>query len=165
MFKTDHQVLQFKSPSFDRAFTIADIGLALHSYIADDPGCQYSVIVGTDSHRYQKYVTFVTAIVFHRHGKGGRYFWREEQIDRIATLRHQIYQETVYSINVAHELMEQLKQWPMFDVNLEIHVDIGQYGDTRDLIREVIGMVKGNGFRAKMKPESFAASTIADRHT
>jgi hypothetical protein len=47
---------------------------------------------------------------------------------------------------------------------LEIHVDIGQKGPTKEMIREIVGMVRGNGFFVKIKPESFAASTLADRH-
>jgi hypothetical protein len=33
------------------------------------------------------------------------------------------------------------------------------------MIREVVGMVNGNGFTAKTKPDSWAASTVADKHT
>jgi len=33
------------------------------------------------------------------------------------------------------------------------------------MIKEVVNLIKGNGFEAKIKPESYAASTIADRFT
>jgi predicted RNase H-related nuclease YkuK (DUF458 family) len=46
-----------------------------------------------------------------------------------------------------------------------IHADIGEAGATRDMIREVIGLIVGNGFEPKIKPESFAASCVADRYT
>ncbi len=49
--------------------------------------------------------------------------------------------------------------------NLEIHVDVGEHGDTRDMIKEVVGMVTGNGFVAKTKPQAYAASYVADKHT
>lgn len=156
---------RFQSPSSERYFSIEDIVLELHKYTADQPNRQYSIIVGTDSHKYPDRTLFVTAIVVHRHGAGGRYFWREEKMGRMTALRPQIYQETVLSITVAQLLLERLRNWPITDIDIEIHVDIGQHGDTRDMIKEVVGMVKGNGFRAKTKPESFAASTIADRHT
>ena len=32
------------------------------------------------------------------------------------------------------------------------------------MIKEVVGMVTGNGFTAKTKPYSFGASTVADKH-
>jgi len=49
--------------------------------------------------------------------------------------------------------------------DLEIHIDVGALGPTRDMIREVVGMVNGNGFTAKTKPESWGASSVADKHT
>ncbi|KKR03433.1 MAG: hypothetical protein UT31_C0021G0001, partial [Parcubacteria group bacterium GW2011_GWF2_39_13b] len=48
---------------------------------------------------------------------------------------------------------------------LEIHVDIGQTGPTRDMIKEIVGMVNGFGFSARTKPESYAASKVADKYT
>jgi len=49
--------------------------------------------------------------------------------------------------------------------NLEIHVDVGDHGQTRDMIKEVVGMVTGNGFVAKTKPQAYGATYVADKHT
>ncbi|EKD86242.1 MAG: hypothetical protein ACD_37C00395G0001 [uncultured bacterium] len=49
--------------------------------------------------------------------------------------------------------------------NLEIHIDVGEHGDTREMIKEVVGMVTGNGFVAKTKPNAYGASYVADKHT
>ncbi|OIP75689.1 hypothetical protein CO121_01205 [bacterium (Candidatus Gribaldobacteria) CG_4_9_14_3_um_filter_36_15] len=46
-----------------------------------------------------------------------------------------------------------------------IHADIGENGKTKDMIKEVVGLIRSNGFEAKVKPESFAASVVADRFT
>jgi len=32
------------------------------------------------------------------------------------------------------------------------------------MIKEVIGLIRGNGFEPRIKPESFAASNVADRY-
>ena len=48
---------------------------------------------------------------------------------------------------------------------LEIHIDVGRSGETRDMIKEVVGMVTGNGYTAKTKPDSYGASKVADKHT
>jgi len=32
------------------------------------------------------------------------------------------------------------------------------------MIREIVGMIKGSGFFVKIKPEAFAAATLADKH-
>ena len=51
---------------------------------------------------------------------------------------------------------------PKFD--LEIHVDVGTNGETRTMIQELVGIIRANHFEAKTKPESYAASKVADRH-
>jgi len=45
-----------------------------------------------------------------------------------------------------------------------IHADIGENGATRDMIKEVTGLIRGNGFEPKIKPEAYVASTVADRY-
>ena len=48
--------------------------------------------------------------------------------------------------------------------DFEIHLDIGQNGPTKDMIQEIVGMITGNGFKARIKPESYAANKVADRY-
>ena len=50
-------------------------------------------------------------------------------------------------------------------LNVEIHLDIGEQGETRELIRDVVGMIVGSGFHAEIKPHSYGASKVADRYT
>ncbi len=70
------------------------------------------------------------------------------------------------SITLAQELRSRLQEhleetfW-----NNQIHIDVGKNGPTKELIDTVVGMVKGYGFEAVIKPDSFGASTVADRHT
>jgi predicted RNase H-related nuclease YkuK (DUF458 family) len=47
---------------------------------------------------------------------------------------------------------------------VEIHLDVGVHGETRELVRDVIGMVAGSGFDAKIKPEACGASKVADKY-
>jgi len=144
-----------------------DISEYLHSF----PESSYRLVIGTDSHeRYFKsdsLTNFVTAVVVHRLGKGGRYFWQNGTKQKTHSLREKIYLETQLSLDLAHLLVPVLNQklngsaeWA-----LEIHIDVGRSGQTRDMIKEVVGMVVGNGYAAKTKPESFAASSVADKHT
>ncbi|HAV21575.1 MAG TPA: hypothetical protein DCX02_06940, partial [Firmicutes bacterium] len=43
--------------------------------------------------------------------------------------------------------------------------DIGRNGGTKDLIREIVGMVTGTGFEAKIKPDAYGATKVADKHS
>lgn len=48
---------------------------------------------------------------------------------------------------------------------VEIHLDVGENGDTKDIVREVVGMVTGSGYAAVTKPDAYGASKVADRHS
>jgi hypothetical protein len=110
----------------------------------------------------------VTAILVHRKGFGGKYFWRRKDVSNIHTLREKIYTETLESLSFALYFVPLLRRMLVGEIpsyNLEIHIDVGEFGDTRDMIKEVVGMVTGNGFVAKTKPYSYGASSVADKHT
>ena len=51
------------------------------------------------------------------------------------------------------------------DFDVEIHLDVGNNGATQTLIKEVVGMVVGSGFNARIKPDSYGASSVADKYT
>jgi predicted RNase H-related nuclease YkuK (DUF458 family) len=114
----------------------------------------------------EKRVHFVTAIVVHHVGHGGIYFWGSATREGLVTLRQRIYEEATYSLSTAQYLLDEFqKQSLPLEKLLEIHVDVGENGETRALISEVTGMIRGSGFVCKTKPDSFAASNVADRHT
>lgn len=139
-------------------------------FMSREPDYFYRLVVGTDSKSGKlsksQTLSFVTAVVIHRKGKGGRYFWQKNSVDKIASLRDKIYAETLLSIQLAEKIVPELtKKLNGQRYKLEIHIDIGNVGPTREMIKEVVGMVNGNGFTAKTKPDSYAASTVADKHT
>ncbi|MFO7245658.1 MAG: ribonuclease H-like YkuK family protein [Thermaerobacter sp.] len=128
------------------------------------PDGRYRLIIGTDS-QLRSDTTFVTAVIIHREGKGARYFFSRERMRRMDSLRQRILYEASLSLQLAARLAERLSRNGHADMNVEIHLDVGRSGETRELIREVVGMVAGSGFDAKIKPESYGASSVADKHT
>lgn len=136
------------------------------AFIAEDATASYQVIIGTDSLPSSSDGTdFITAIVVRRIGTGGIYFWRKTSDDRQLVLRSRMYQEATLSLVCGQEVMDVFKKNGLAKYDVEIHVDIGKNGDTRDMIAEIVGMIRGSGFAVKIKPDSFAASHVADRHT
>lgn len=136
----------------------------LLEYVAEQPGAQYKLIVGTDSHTRTD-LCFVTAIIVHRLGKGARYYYRRRHQARIRSLRQRIFYETAISLALAEKLAESMAHAGARALNVEIHLDVGEHGETRELIRDVVGMVVGSGFHAEIKPNSYGASKVADRYT
>ncbi len=156
---------EFKSPThgpldFDRVLE------RLLEYVGIEPGLEYELIIGTDSMPgANSAAEFVSAIVVHRKNRGGIYFWSKRHETKLHTLRDRIFQEALFSLRLAEQLIERLKQKEVLDFNLTIHVDVGPNGETKKLVQEVVGMIKGNGFAVKTKPDSYGASSVADRHT
>lgn len=139
-------------------------------FVDEEPRSFYSLIIGTDSQTRntngKAEVDFVTAIVVYRKGKGARYFWRKEKHKKSLVLRDKIYTETLMSLDIAQEIVPKVRKIiSPSKYDLEIHIDVGPLGPTREMIREVVGMVNGNGFVAKTKPDSWGASSVADKHT
>lgn len=141
------------------------------SFVDEDPGSFYRLVIGSDSQEKRvngsSVVDYVSAIIIHRMGKGARYFWKKvKKNGKKPQLRDKIYSETLMSLDVAQSIVPAIrKRISPAKYDLEIHIDVGPLGPTRDMIREVVGMVNGNGFTAKTKPESWGASSVADKHT
>jgi uncharacterized protein len=136
-------------------------------FMAADPERAYKVIVGTDSQGLKAgQADFVTAIVVHRVGNGGRYFWRRTgNGKKYHTLRDRILEEVVISLDVAKEFIEAGNKFEVPAFDFEIHIDVGENGKTQPMIQELVGMIRANNFEARTKPDSYAATKVADRHT
>lgn len=156
---------KFNSPSLGQ---VSPDGLVsrIKEFIAANTEKEYQLIIGTDSLPNSRgEVYLVTAIVLHRVGNGGIYFWQRTLTHKLQNLRDRMYAEALASISTA-QLLERAVGHDVIDQqNIEIHVDVGEFGPTRDMIQELVGMIVAYGYSAKTKPESFAASKVADRHT
>ena len=125
----------------------------------------YSLYVGTDSQTHNG-TKIVTVIAILEKGKGGFWFHSIDWARRYKKeeIRVKVYEETMRSIDMAKRLTEVLYKNDL-DFEVIIHVDLGKgkHSKTKDMISEIIGWVNAEGFQAHAKPESWAASTIADR--
>ena len=151
--------------------TLDQVISEIFSFLSLQPQAHYKLVIGSDSHERvindEKVSNFVTAIVIHCVGTGGRYYWKNGTKRKTHSLRDKVYQETTLSLDLATELRPLLtqRQTQIDNLELEIHIDVGNNGPTIDMINEVVGMVTGYGFTAKTKPSSYGASTIADKYT
>ena len=73
------------------------------------------------------------------------------------------------SLDCATELLDAFEKnyedsgFDYTNIQFSIHVDAGFNGPTREVIPEIVGWVKSCGYDVHVKPESFVASTIADK--
>ena len=78
-------------------------------------------------------------------------------------MRDRILREVMMSLDIAKAVVGSLKDRRTPEFDFEIHVDVGLNGETKTMIQELVGMVRANNFEARTKPESYAASSVADR--
>jgi predicted RNase H-related nuclease YkuK (DUF458 family) len=154
----------FHNPSIGE-MTFDDVISTIVSEMADGSKEQFELLIGTDSSTSNNNLDLVSAIVLHKIGRGGRYFWTRKRERRTPSLRHQIWREAWLSFELAQHVIQGLESKSLLQFNLEIHVDIGENGPTKELIDEVVGMIIGNGLAVRIKPHAFAASAVADKHT
>ena len=148
------------------SLTLSEVVFHIASFLNVENSKGYRIIIGTDSKPHNlDHTDYISAIVVHRVGCGAIYFWERIIERRTYSLKERIYREAILSLELANNLISKFKDVSLLTWPLEIHVDIGNVGETREVINEVVGMIRGSGFAVKTKPESYGASTVADRHT
>jgi len=139
----------FHSPTKGQ-ITLRDVIREISDFMSQEG--KYELVVGTDSNGDKK-ADFVTAIIAYRVGKGGRYFWKKTNGGKIYhTLRDRIYQEVALSLSVAQDVLRQFGQSLSRDFSnydFQIHIDVGQNGPTKEMVKEVVGIVRGIGLLQK----------------
>lgn len=143
-------------------------------FISKDTESPYKISLGTDS-QVSSSTVFVSCIHVHRVGKGAIGFFHKSHMSRpVRNLREKIYLETCASLQIAYlfdeDRINQIKSIvgrgaKSKDIAFEFHIDVGTNGETKSLISEMVGMVKGLYFVPRIKPESYCASCFADRYT
>jgi hypothetical protein len=117
-----------------------------------------AVHIGTDSLQTGRFTQFVTVVAVLTPSKGGRAAYSREVVPRIQSLRERLLKETWRSV----ELGIQLHQ--VVPGELTVHVDANptlKFASSK-YVQELVGMVVGNGFKALIKPDSWAATHCAD---
>ena len=149
--------------------TLKDVAIIIAEYLYSHKDEHNHIIIGTDSQNFND-TKVVVAIAIYTEGKGGKFFYEVSRINRISNIKQKLHMETSMSLQYAEDLINELE-----DVYIEtgilysdyasigIHVDAGYNGPSGTVIPEVIGWVKSMGYDVAVKPESFVASTIADR--
>jgi len=166
--------LHFYNPTCGK-LNFAGVIEEIFNYMREDPQKSYEIVVGCDSSSDER-PAFPVALVCLKKGYGGRFFLTRIQYPKSSKKKfynwHQrILQEVLLSCELGLRFRKAVKEKidnSQDSLNYQfqcIHADIGPQGVTRDMIKEVVGLIKSNGFEARIKPEAFAASVVADRYT
>ena len=121
--------------------------------------------VGTDSNIMGLRFRFISVVCLYTVGKGGNYFysvnWKPREQYR-GNQQARMFEEATISIDLATQIQEEL------GLKSEIHIDASpkeakQF--TSGFSDNLKSYVVSSGFDCKLKPDSIAAFTIADKHT
>lgn len=144
--------------------------LLLEFFEADeDRSHECAIIVGSDSQNFS-YTKAVTVIAMVRYGHGGVFFYEVTKMPLLHDVRSKLYTETQSSLETTVALIDLLSDNERYaemykSCPISIHVDAGNSdkGKTAALIPEIVGWVRSLGYDCRVKPESFVASSIADK--
>lgn len=162
--------------STERNLTFNQVLSRILSFIKKNPRGNYNLAIGSDSQVKSDYTVFISAIIIHERGKGAWGCVSKFIVPRkITNLKEKIFIEATKTQQLAFmftpEFFEQITEiiLPYIDKGAsfqhEIHIDIGTKGETRNLIKETVGYFAGLGFETKIKPDSYAASSYANKYT
>ncbi len=124
------------------------------------------LFVGCDSNIISNICTYANVICLYNEDKrnGGRYFVRKlREPMKLSKYPHsRLMQEAQHAVEIALELSELFPS-----ENIEIHLDVNSQKNqlSHSLADQLSGYAKSAGFECKIKPDSWAASGIADCHT
>jgi predicted RNase H-related nuclease YkuK (DUF458 family) len=116
--------------------------------------------IGTDSQQNAMKTEFVTVVVVHTPGKGGRAFYTVESTPRVHSLRERLLKEVWLSVQLGLEMSSMVHDLS----ELLVHVDANPNTKFKSgaYAKELAAMVVSQGFNAVLKPEAWAAMHVAD---
>ena len=163
--------MKMKSPTYGDV-TMDEVTKIINDYCLKQKekyNSPFHIIVGTDSQNFSD-TKVVTVIVAQSEGHGGIYFYHIERVNRIQDVRNKLNYETQTSLTYADELIKTIESKEEYldmylNSSFAIHVDAGHsdHGKTKELIPSLVGWIKSCGYECEVKPDSFAASSIADK--
>lgn len=131
------------------------------SFISDHPS-EYEIYIGTDSKvkKKDKRVIYATCIILYKKGRGGKILIAKERKSLPNSLRERLAIEVWKSIETSIELSKYLP-----NVQIVVHVDVNQSQKYKsgDFCQELVSMVVGQGFKCVVKPNAWAAQSVADK--
>lgn len=124
------------------------------------------LFIGCDSYLTHDKCVFASAICLHgaENQVGGNYYWYRRNIhsEKYQNFSLRMFQEAHNALGLALWLVENFP-----NANIEVHIDVSSNPDEKSYKYSdaLSGMIKGAGFKCKIKPDAWAANSVADKHS
>ena len=160
---------------FDGTVIDGDIKEAIMERLDEERENGYNIkqiCIGTDSKLIRGKAVFVTAILFVRDRKGAFSFYFKEGMQDYRTkgtaktdkkfIKRRMLDEAQRTIDITYNLMD---VFDLYDIDFEVHLDMNSSDRHSSFLalKETMGYVNGMGWKCVVKPDSFAATSVADR--
>lgn len=136
---------------------ITDIASQVQETLSDGTR---EVHIGADSQQCGKWTEYVVVIVLLKKGSGGRVFYARERVPRINSLRERLMKEVWMSVNLGLELNPIIGE--LHDLTIHVDANPNIKFKSSNYVKELTAMVVSQGFKSILKPDSWAASHLAD---
>lgn len=142
----------------------------LYSWISSSTSDkEKQLIIGVDSHLHKNVYRFIAVVCLYKPGRGGFYYYttterhkKEFKGNYPNRVKARMFHETSLAIEHGNQILETTGQIPL------IHVDASppESGELTSLFSDQLkGYVTASGFECYIKPWSFVASGIANKHS
>lgn len=167
---------KFKSITYNKEKDLNELMDILIERIKKSPKSSWILAIGTDSQNKKKITKFCQVVLLHEESKGGQFFYSTSKQNRIPIIQNRMLEESRMSIDIGKDILDILESrflsgdfdYTEYNIKIEIHCDLGENGKSKDSIKSAIGWITaefGDVITPKVKPDSCAASHIADRYT
>lgn len=127
-------------------------------FVREASAAGQAVHIGTDSLQTGRFTQFVTVVAVLTPSKGGRAAYSREVVPRITSLRERLLKEVWRSVDLGMQLTG------LVPGDLTVHIDANPVvkHKSSQYVQELVGLVVGQGFSARIKPDAWCASHAAD---
>lgn len=116
------------------------------------------IYIGCDSQNIKKSTIYATVIILHHPRIGGHVLYNKEVVPFVKDRWLRLWDETDRAVKVA----EYLKTLKIKTDHIDLDYNEDPYYFSNNLLRAAIGYVESQGYKARWKPHSVAATQAAD---
>jgi len=121
--------------------------------------------IGTDSQNYKKHwqCVFTTVLIAYKLRHGGSVITHTDKVSYITSLRQRLLLEAMRSLEMAWFLDGKIPKESVISIHLDVNSNIKW--ESAKYKNELVSLIASQGYKCLVKPDSFAASCVADNKT
>jgi predicted RNase H-related nuclease YkuK (DUF458 family) len=135
-----------------------DLAEYVRQYLIEKPNTQ--LFIGTDSQSKGSKTYYALVVVLYNEKKGGKVLFTKFFVPVIKDKWSKLWKEVELSLDVAAILHDSGIRKSLLTIDLDYNTDEKYYSNT--LLTSAVGFAKGMGYECRSKPDSPAASNVAD---